>query len=247
MKNILKLGRSAVVLALLVFVSACTQAGTAVTSYSGDLGRSSGISKDVREAKIKRSRERAKKQRAARKAAFLKKRKAGRKDKSITRAERRKAKSKTRAKAKTRVKTKKTNRRAKNTKRKRIIRKASIKRSKTRRIKRSTNAFVGGRSKGITKAAPWKCVPGQLKSVISQVSKKFGRVTINSTHRSRGYNRKVGGKRRSYHLRCQAVDFRVSGNTRGLTRWLARHPKVGGFKRYRSGFYHIDTGPKRTW
>ena len=60
-------------------------------------------------------------------------------------------------------------------------------------------------------------------------------------------NRMVGGKKRSYHLKCQAVDFRVKGNNRGLSRFLRSHPSVGGFKRYASGFYHIDTGPRRTW
>ena len=110
-----------------------------------------------------------------------------------------------------------------------------------------TSSFAGSRGRGITKNAPWNCVPGRLKSVIAQVSRKFGPVVINSTHRSRSYNRRVGGKRRSYHLSCNAVDFRVRGRTRGLTRWLARHPKVGGYKRYAGGFYHIDTGPKRTW
>ena len=122
--------------------------------------------------------------------------------------------------------------------------------SKSRRIKGSTkkvtSAFVG-KPRGMRINAPWKCVPARLKRVLNQISKRFGPVTINSTARSRRHNRLVGGKRRSYHLRCQAVDFRVRGRTKGLKRWLARHPSVGGYKRYRTGFFHIDTGPKRTW
>jgi len=116
---------------------------------------------------------------------------------------------------------------------------------KNRRSSKRKSAYTGGRR--ISLNAPWKCVPGRLKSVIAQVSRKFGPVVINSTYRSARKNRLVGGKKKSYHKKCQAVDFRVRGRTRGLTRWLARHPKVGGWKRYRSGFYHIDTGPKRTW
>ena len=130
---------------------------------------------------------------------------------------------------------------------KKTVRKKRINTSRRTRSRKHKSAYVGRKVKRITLRAPWKCVPGRLKSVISQVSRKFGRVVINSTHRSRRKNRMVGGKRKSYHIGCRAVDFRVHGKTRGLTRWLARHPKVGGWKRYRSGFYHIDTGPKRTW
>lgn len=95
--------------------------------------------------------------------------------------------------------------------------------------------------------ATWKCVPKKLKAVIYQVSKKFGHVTVNSTHRSRRKNRRIGGAKKSWHIGCRAVDFRVKGRTRGLYRWLRNHPNVGGLKRYRSGFYHIDIGPRRSW
>ena len=95
--------------------------------------------------------------------------------------------------------------------------------------------------------APWKCVPNRLKSVINHVSKRYGRVVINSTHRSSRKNRRVGGARKSFHLHCQAIDFRVYGNTRGLYAYLRNHPHIGGLKRYRSGYYHIDTGPRRIW
>ncbi len=127
------------------------------------------------------------------------------------------------------------------------VRKARLSKSKKKRSRKRKSAYAGRKIRRISLNAPWKCVPGRLKSVISQVSRKFGPVVINSTYRSRRKNRLIGGKRRSYHIGCRAVDFRVRGRTRGLTRWLARHPKVGGFKRYRTGFYHIDTGPKRTW
>lgn len=95
--------------------------------------------------------------------------------------------------------------------------------------------------------APSKCVPAQLKSVLSIVAAKFGPVTVNSTVRSQKKNRKVGGKKKSWHLRCAAVDFRVHGKTKGLLSFLSKNPSVGGYKRYRAGFYHIDNGPKRTW
>ncbi|MEL6922196.1 MAG: D-Ala-D-Ala carboxypeptidase family metallohydrolase [Pseudomonadota bacterium] len=95
--------------------------------------------------------------------------------------------------------------------------------------------------------APSKCVPTKLKAVLKQVAAKYGPVTVNSTYRSPAKNRKIGGRKSSWHLKCAAVDFRVHASTKGLISYLRRHPNVGGYKRYKSGFYHIDTGPKRTW
>jgi uncharacterized protein YcbK (DUF882 family) len=95
--------------------------------------------------------------------------------------------------------------------------------------------------------APANCVPASLKAVLSRVSAKYGPITVNSTYRSAGKNRKVGGKGHSMHLACRAVDFRVHGSSRGLMPWLAAQQAVGGYNRYPSGFYHIDNGPKRTW
>jgi uncharacterized protein YcbK (DUF882 family) len=95
--------------------------------------------------------------------------------------------------------------------------------------------------------APSNCVPSGLKAVLAQVSKKFGPITVNSTFRSTGKNRNIGGKEHSMHLSCRAVDFRVHGNSAGLMQWLAANHSVGGYNRYPAGFYHIDNGPKRTW
>lgn len=95
--------------------------------------------------------------------------------------------------------------------------------------------------------APTKCVPGSLIRVLKRVSAKYGPITVNSTFRSRGKNRKIGGRGKSMHLSCRAVDFRVHGSSRGLTKFLMAQKDVGGFNRYPSGFYHIDNGPRRTW
>ncbi len=95
--------------------------------------------------------------------------------------------------------------------------------------------------------APSNCVPSGLKAVLAQVSKKYGPITVNSTFRSTGKNRNIGGKEHSMHLSCRAVDFRVHGNSSGLMQWLASNHSVGGYNRYPAGFYHIDNGPKRTW
>ncbi len=111
-------------------------------------------------------------------------------------------------------------------------------------------ASVGGASRSsgnLVLNAQWDCVPSKLKAVVNEVSRRYGTVTVNSTYRSSKRNRRVGGAKGSYHLRCQAVDFRVRGDSRQVLTFLRNHPHVGGFKRYRSGFFHIDTGPRRTW
>ncbi len=242
---LLNFSRAAVLIIVCAFLAACSQTTTSgISSYGGKLGTNSKLSDKQRQAKVLAARKRAKAKSIAKKEAFIAKRKA--------RINARKTKS-------TRKTTLLTKRSSKRIKKKRISKRKISKRTKLRfrnktrkkshkkRIKKSTYAYVGGRSKGIKRSSRWRCVPGKLKRVISQISRKYGRVTINSTHRSRRKNRRIGGKRRSYHLKCRAIDFRVHGRTRGLTRWLSRHPLVGGYKRYRSGFYHIDNGPRRTW
>lgn len=118
------------------------------------------------------------------------------------------------------------------------------------RFDRMTPAELAALPKGkahIAWNAPSSCVPVRLKAVLNRVAVKFGPITVNSSVRSTGKNRKVGGRKRSYHLSCQAVDFRVHAGTKGMMGWLAGQRDVGGLHRYPSGFYHIDTGPRRTW
>ncbi|MFZ2099220.1 MAG: D-Ala-D-Ala carboxypeptidase family metallohydrolase [Oricola sp.] len=95
--------------------------------------------------------------------------------------------------------------------------------------------------------APSKCVPARLKSVLDRVAAKYGPITVSSTFRNPSKNRSVGGKKESWHLKCGAVDFRVHGKTSGLLAYLGKQGEVGGYKRYKAGFYHIDIGPRRTW
>ncbi|MEC9343970.1 MAG: D-Ala-D-Ala carboxypeptidase family metallohydrolase [Pseudomonadota bacterium] len=91
------------------------------------------------------------------------------------------------------------------------------------------------------------CVPWRLKSVLRRVSRRYGPVTVHSTHRWLIENWIKGGKPRSYHLSCKAVDFSVSGDPQGVLDFLRTQRGVGGYARYSQGFYHIDTGPRRTW
>ena len=91
------------------------------------------------------------------------------------------------------------------------------------------------------------CVPWRLKRALRKVSQRFGPVTVYSTHRWPMENKRKGGKPKSFHLRCKATDFAVRGDPSGVLDYLISLPEVGGYSRYPQGFYHIDTGPRRTW
>lgn len=101
---------------------------------------------------------------------------------------------------------------------------------------------------GIRWVANSGCLNSSLRAVIAQVASAFGPVTVNSTCRSRRHNSRVGGARHSHHLSGNAVDFRVRGaSSRSVHAFLRNHASVGGLKFYRRGFFHIDTGSRRTW
>lgn len=104
---------------------------------------------------------------------------------------------------------------------------------------------VTGGSGRVKWAASSGCLNSRLRSAIAHVAQSFGAVRVNSTCRSRGRNRRVGGARRSYHLSGNAADIRVFGNVRAAARYLRQ--VAGGYKHYGGGLFHIDTGPRRTW
>ena len=91
------------------------------------------------------------------------------------------------------------------------------------------------------------CLDGTLRNVIRSLASNYGPVTVNSTCRSRSHNAAVGGASKSYHLRGEAVDFRVHGNVSAVYASLRDNGNVGGLKHYGGGLFHIDTGPRRSW
>ncbi|SCY01925.1 YcbK family protein [Microvirga guangxiensis] len=96
-------------------------------------------------------------------------------------------------------------------------------------------------------SAPTNCLPGNLREVVADVASRFGAVSVESTHRSSGRNWRAGGARRSLHLSCRAIDFRVKARARGVMAYLRGRPEVGGLKIYRNGIIHIDNGERRSW
>lgn len=91
------------------------------------------------------------------------------------------------------------------------------------------------------------CLDGGLKAIVYQVAANFGPVTVNSTCRSKGRNRAVGGAKRSKHLSGDAVDFRVRSNVSAVYAYLRSSGGVGGLKHYGGGLFHIDNGERRSW
>ncbi len=107
--------------------------------------------------------------------------------------------------------------------------------------------FVEAGGIALRETAPTDCLPGELAAVVAEVAERFGPVSIESTHRSRGHNARAGGARRSLHLECRAVDFRVQARARDVVTYLRSRPTVGGLKVYRTGIIHIDNGDRRSW
>lgn len=109
---------------------------------------------------------------------------------------------------------------------------------------KASKSLSGG---GVRWVASSGCLDGSLKAVVYQVASTYGPVTVNSTCRSKGHNRAVGGAPRSKHLSGSAVDFRVHGNVRAVYAYLKSSGSVGGLKHYGGGLFHIDNGERRSW
>ena len=90
----------------------------------------------------------------------------------------------------------------------------------------------------------------RLVRLLHKVSRHYGRpVHIQSGYRSPKYNRRIGGARRSYHMRNQAADIKVSGVSKHkLAKFLKTLTGRGGIGVYcSSSTTHIDVGPVRQW
>ena len=90
----------------------------------------------------------------------------------------------------------------------------------------------------------------KLVRLLRKIESHYGRkVLITSGCRSKARNRKVGGARRSFHLKCMAADIKVAGISKGsLVRLVRRLKGRGGIGTYcRNSIVHVDVGPKREW
>ena len=90
----------------------------------------------------------------------------------------------------------------------------------------------------------------RLVNLLGQVERHFGKpVIITSGCRSAADNRRAGGARQSYHLRCMAADIKVAGVSESqVLTYVRKLPGRGGVGTYcRNSIVHIDVGPRREW
>jgi hypothetical protein len=93
----------------------------------------------------------------------------------------------------------------------------------------------------------------RLYTAMKKIRAHFGKpLVIESAYRSPAYNaalrkRSKGVAKSSLHMKCAAIDFRISGvPIRTIARYAATLPEVGGIGVYRS-WVHVDTGSRRYW
>ncbi len=102
---------------------------------------------------------------------------------------------------------------------------------------------------------PEKLVPNvqELANNLQVIRDTIGEgITILSGYRSPAWNKKVGGKPQSYHMKAMAADLSVKGMTpkklHSTILKLIKEGKIkdGGLGLY-PGFVHYDIGPSRRW
>ncbi|MEO0799289.1 MAG: D-Ala-D-Ala carboxypeptidase family metallohydrolase [Pseudomonadota bacterium] len=113
------------------------------------------------------------------------------------------------------------------------------------RIALVASAFLGMASTAPSvEAASRSCLPASLKSILAKVERRFGRVSVISTHRPGATIR--GSGKRSYHASCRAADFKPPrGKYRAVVNFLRANHR-GGLGTYsgRHNHIHIDNGPR---
>jgi uncharacterized protein YcbK (DUF882 family) len=92
-----------------------------------------------------------------------------------------------------------------------------------------------------------------LIELIGRIQARIGQpLQVLSGYRSAESNRLLrrtrrGVARNSLHMAGMAVDFVVPGMPARTLGQIARHCGAGGLGIYRSGFVHVDSGPRRSW
>lgn len=92
-----------------------------------------------------------------------------------------------------------------------------------------------------------------VRHVLEPMRDRFGACYVTSGYRHESYNAGIGGATRSYHIydnRPDEVAADVTFATGTVAEWAdyARGLGHGGVGEYRrSGFVHVDMGPRRNW
>lgn len=86
-----------------------------------------------------------------------------------------------------------------------------------------------------------------VRSKLQDIRDHFGvPVTVNSGYRTESYNKKVGGAKKSYHMKGQAFDIVVKGHTPAEVARYAQSLDVKGIIQY-NGFVHVDSREVKYW
>jgi uncharacterized protein YcbK (DUF882 family) len=102
-------------------------------------------------------------------------------------------------------------------------------------------AALDGQTRGLNR---------HLVSLLWQIQNHFGsNLTVVSGCRSLAHNRRIGGARESWHLRCAAADVKVAGVDKGrVARFAGSLGGRGGLGSYcHDSSIHVDLGPRREW
>lgn len=93
----------------------------------------------------------------------------------------------------------------------------------------------------------------RLYSAMKKIRAHFGKpLVIESAYRSPAYNaalrkRSKNVAKNSYHIKCRAIDMRISGvPIKTIARYAATLKEVGGIGTYRT-WLHLDSGRRRYW
>ncbi len=124
---------------------------------------------------------------------------------------------------------------------KRVAKTHSVKTRSLRPPLRRSSMRVVGRSNGLHP---------RLRYLLTKVRSHYGRsIVVTSGCRSYRHNRRIGGAKRSMHLKCMAADIKVSGVSKGsLRRYVASMAGRGGVGTYCGrSIVHLDVGPRRSW
>jgi Peptidase M15 len=90
----------------------------------------------------------------------------------------------------------------------------------------------------------------RLRYLLQKIETHFhGPLTVTSGCRSHSHNRRIGGARESWHLRCMAADVKISGvNKYSIAKFASGLSGRGGIGTYcYDGSIHLDVGPRRNW
>jgi uncharacterized protein YcbK (DUF882 family) len=102
-----------------------------------------------------------------------------------------------------------------------------------------------GQVTGLNSASA-SCLPSTVKDRLTEIERRFGKVTIISAFRKGA--RIAGSGSPSLHASCRAVDFKVARNQSAAAAWLkANH--AGGVGTYTCAMHHIhiDDGRRARW